>query len=372
MILKEASLTHVVIPLERPFETSFGVIDRRPALVVRLVSADGLEGYGESSPLYVPISEPETVDDAIPTIDSILRSLIGREIDGVGGVRPFLDAMPGHPVSKLGVETAYLHILSRERGIPLRELLGKPDKTSIPVGESVGIKKTVDEVLEEVGLFLARGFKRIKVKIKPGKDIEVMRAVREAFPAIALGADANSAYGKQDIGRLKELDDLGLMFLEQPFAADDFDAFVEYKRVCRTQICLDETVKDLASCRKTHELGFCDMMNVKPARLGSFSESVAVHDFCFERGIPLFGGGRLETGLGRYLNAELYSLPGFTLPADMTPPLEYFPEDIVRPSFTVTDGEHGLSDRPGIGADLDPEAVARHAKEERTYRPDGH
>ncbi|MBU2566569.1 o-succinylbenzoate synthase [Patescibacteria group bacterium] len=343
MIIKSIDLFHIRLPLKFSFETSFGVIDKRPALIIKFTTQDNIEGYGESSPLYVPISEGETLDISIEILKKILPSLIGKTIDDLNELNKLTEIVPGYPVTKIGIQGAYFHALSQERTQPINQIFNINSNNTIEVGESVGIKENIDLVIKEVDNFLNKGFKRVKIKIKPGFDYEVIKQVRKNYPNVMLGADANSAYKIKDINNLKKLDEFSLSFMEQPFAEQDYLAFIEYKKQCLTPICLDESITDLSSCKNIHELGFCDIVNIKPARIGSFSESLAIHDYCFKNNIPLFGGGRFETGIGRHLNAALYSLPGFTLPADMTPPIEYFPEDITDPIFQVNKGIHTIS-----------------------------
>lgn len=363
MKIEKIELFHIAIPLKEPFETSFGVIDKRPALIIKMTSDDGFVGYGESSPLYVPISEQEILEDSIKVFGKILPKLIGLPVERDFDITQKYEPRE-NPVSVIGIEGAYLDLVARKEGVPVRDLFAGQGK-EVRVGESVGIHSSIEETLQKVQAYVDRGFGRIKVKIAPNKDIEVIKAVRNQFPDLLLGADANAVYTREDMDILARLAEFDLAFLEQPFGADDLESNILLRK-SGILICLDETVIDLESCRKAVEVGACNMMNIKPARIGSFKESMNIHDYCLRSGIKLFGGGRLETGVGKTLNANFYSLPGFSEPSDLTPPADYFEEDITEPPFLVENGLVKLFDLAGIGVNLGSNSVA-YTKESWTF-----
>lgn len=362
MIIKRIELVHIAIPLKRPFETSFGVISQRPALIIAMTANDDRVGYGESSPLYVPLSEPETVETTIPFLKRILPSFIGLPVtDDFNFPQKYSAEIFQFPISMIGIEGAYLDLLAQQRYVPIRTIFGAT-RDSVTVGESVGIKPMIDEVVREVARYVHDGYQRVKIKVKPGHDLEVIRAVRAAFPTLALGADANAAYGPGDLVRLAVLATYDLAFIEQPFAADDYTSHAALRRY-GVPVALDETVRDLETCQRAIESDCCDIINIKPARIGSFAVSRAIHDCCVRSNVRLFGGGRLETGIGKTANAHFYTLPGFTDPSDLTPPLDYFENDIIEPTLVVERGIRTVSDRPGLGIDVSTDRVAHYARE---------
>ncbi len=360
MIIKRIELIHIAIPLRRPFTTSFGTIADRPALIIKMTADDGRVGYGESSPLYVPMSEPETVTDGIQALKRILPQLLGLPVEKDLDITEHYRDEP-YPVSLIGIEAAYLDLVAQNEGMSLSKLFGGT-RSTIALGESIGIQSSVQDVIREISRYVDSGITRIKVKIAPGNDLETMRAVRDAFPSLELGADANAAYSASDVSHLAKLAELHLAFVEQPFAADDYDAHAALQKA-GIPICLDETVRDLATCKRAVQNGACDMINIKPARIGSFKESRAIHDYCIENKVKLFGGGRLETGIGKTTNAAFYSLPGFTEPSDITPPLDYFEADVIEPPFRAHNGSYELPTIDGLGVNVREEIVKKFIKE---------
>lgn len=350
MNISRIELFHIEIPCLKPFETSFGVISSRPALIVKMYGDEGVVGYGESSPLAVPISEPEVVSDALRLLPPILTSLVGASVDDAFDVTA-VSTQAQYPVSLIGVEGAYLDLLARSKGIPMGAQLGATRPTVL-LGESVGLCASTTELLNEVEKYVNAGILRIKLKIAQGRDIELVRAVREAFPSLYLGVDANADYTSAHVEHLSALAAYNLVFVEQPFAAGDIESHVQLQKR-GVPICLDESIDNLASCVRAVEAGACDMINIKPARIGSFKESRAIHDYCVEAGVKLFGGGRLETGVGKTMNTNFYALPGFTEASDITPPRDYLETDIVSPPFVLSDNAYALSAAPGLGLEVD-------------------
>lgn len=317
-------------------------------------------GYGESSPLSLPISEPETITTGMSFLSNHVGALVGVDVSLDVDVTTLYPSS-SHPVSRIGLESAYLDLTARVYGLSMRQIFGS-DRDRVPLGESASLRDSTEEVIHEVRSFIDRGAKRIKVKIAPGRDVEIVDAIRRSFPDLELGADANAAYGPADIDLLANLAPLDLAFIEQPFSADDLDSHATL-RERGLRVCLDESVHDLESCRRAIDRKACDMVNIKPARIGSFKESRAIHDECMRAGIRIFGGGRLETGIGKTTNAAFYSLPGFTDASDITPPTEYLTEDLIDPSFAVTDGMYTIPDSPGIGVSVNENTLRKFEKE---------
>lgn len=364
MKIEKIELIHIAIPLKKPFETSFGLIDKRPALIVAITSNEGHVGYGESSPLYVPISENETLASSLEVLKGILPNLLNLPIERDFDITSKYD-FKNHPVSVIGIEAAYLDLIAQKEDIPLRKIFGGT-RSSVEAGESVGIQDSMEDALLEVQNYIEKGYKRIKVKIAPGKDIEVIKNIRERFPDLAMGVDANAAYTNTDIDHLAKLQEFNLIFVEQPFAADDYESHASLRNR-GIVVCLDETVRDIATCKRALELGACDIVNIKPARIGSFKESLAIHDYCFDAGIKLFGGGRLETGIGKTINSNFYSLPGFTEASDITPPLDYFEDDIIDPEFVIEGSRYMLSDKIGLGISVNNRIIEKFSKEKLSF-----
>ena len=367
MKIKKILITHISIPLIKSFRTSFGLIDKRPAIIIRIIDDEGNNGYGEVSSLYQPISEPEVLGKSWNFLIDFLPRLIGQQIDLISDVRPLLSKINSdYSLAKTGIEGALYCLLANRQKISLGELWSSR-KHEVEVGESIGIKDSINEVLDEIKKHLAVGIRRVKIKIKYGHDIEVINAVRNTYPDLFLGADANAAYSLADIKHLTKLSEFNLKFIEQPFAANDRKALIEFKKLTSIPICLDESIKDLGSCKEFVENGLCDIVNIKPGRVGGYMEAKAIHDYCFENNVPLFGGGRLETGIGKITNVQFYSQPGFTLPSDLTPPIQYFAEDIIDYDLPIKNGKIVLLESSGLGANVLEEKIKKYEIERKEF-----
>jgi O-succinylbenzoate synthase len=313
MNIKTIDIFHITIPVLKPFETSFGVVAERPLLIFKLETEDGIIGFGESSPLYIPISEKEVLAEGVRVLKQVLPEVIGQEISHPSEVYKMLPDLESIPVSRLGLEGALYVAQAVSEKKSLQEVFGGTRQV-VEAGASIGIYKTMEEVFSEIDLALSQGLKRVKLKIKPGHDIEVVKAVRERYPTIPLGVDANASYKEGEIEVFKQMDAYNLMFIEQPYHADAYDAHATLRREVTSPVCLDETICDLETTKLAIEKEACDIVNIKPARIGSYSESIEIHNACVKHKIPLFGGGRMESGLGRFFNIALYSLPWLYLP----------------------------------------------------------
>ena len=279
--------------------------------------------------------------------------LLGQQLETAAEAFDRLALVRGHNMAKTGLEEALWDVEARQKGIPVAQLLGSTNPR-IESGVSVGIQDTPDELLELVKGYLAQGYRRIKVKIKPGWDVEVVRALRQRWPEAPLMVDANSAYTLEDADHLAALDDFDLMMIEQPLAYDDIYQHSLLQRQLRTPVCLDESIHTPAHALAALELGSCRIINIKPGRVGGLAQARRIHDMCRERGVPVWCGGLLEVGVGRAHNVAIASLPGFTLPGDVSASDRYFERDVIEPPFCLNpDGTIDVPQGPGIGVEVD-------------------
>jgi o-succinylbenzoate synthase len=355
IVLREISL-----PLKEPFRISSGVQTVRRILLVQLL-ADGAEGWGECSAFEVPNYSPETVDTVRQAIRLWLAErLLGRSFAGPEEVFPALDRdLRGHHMAKAALEMAAWELAARQRGVALAALLGGERRT-IEVGISLGIQESTAALIEKARASLERGYRKVKIKIMPGRDLADLQAVRAALgPEAPLMADANNAYTLADLPVLQEIDRLGLMMIEQPLAWDDLLRHAALQKELATPLCLDESITGPERAEDAIALGSGRIVNIKPGRVGGFRQSKAVHDLCAAHGLPVWCGGMLESGVGRAHNVALASLPNFRLPGDLSPSERYWEQDIVEPAWTMdAAGRMAVPwDRPGMGVEVDRERV---------------
>ena len=361
MHIDHITLHHLRMPLLSPFETSFGrTVDRECILVT--VYSEGLVGYGECAADRDPGYTYETSGTAWHILSAFLvPALLGQDIAGPAGFQARVAGVRGHPLAKAGIELALWDLLGKREGKSLRELLGGA-RDRVAVGVSVGLQASPEALVETVRGYLAQGYGRIKVKIKPGRDIADAQAVRRAFPDIRLQVDANSAYTLETASVLRPLDDLNLLLIEQPLDEDDIWDHRRLQAEFRTPICLDESILSARHARQALEMDACRVINIKPGRVGGLSEAVAIHDLCLGRGVPVWCGGMLETGVGRAGNLALASLPGFTLPGDISATDRYYAEDVTEERFVLNpDSTITVPSGPGLGVTVNPDAVERFA-----------
>ena len=356
-------LRRIELPLVTPFQTSFGTWAERDILLVRVIAAgpDGeVDGWGEcvagSDPLY---SSEYTAACEDVTRRHLLPRLLSAGVRHAADVAPALQAVQGHRMAKAAVEAAILDAELRAAGRSMAEHLGAA-RDRVPVGVSIGILPTIDDLVETAGVHLAEGYARIKVKIKPGWDVEPVRALRAAHgPDFGLQVDANAAYLPADTDHLRRLDEFDLLLIEQPFPEERLVDNVDLVAALRTPVCLDETIVSEAVAVDAIRLGAADVINIKPGRVGGHLAGRAVHDHCVEAGIPVWHGGMLETGIGRAANLALAALPGFTLPGDISASSRYWHRDIVRePAVLEADGTMRVPHGPGIGVTVDLDVLA--------------
>jgi o-succinylbenzoate synthase len=347
------------LPLVHVFETSLGRVSDKPFILVRLL-ADGLEAWGECVAEETPYYSPETNETAWHVMSGFLGpALLRLDLDHPRQVFPAFRAVRGHNMAKAALEMAAWDLHARRDSQPLSRLLGG-DRARIASGVSVGIQDSFDQLAAKIRTELDAGYRRVKIKIKPGWDVEAVRMVRERFGDIPLMVDANAAYSLADADHLAALDAFDLMMIEQPLAYDDVSDHARLQRRLRTSICLDESIHSPRVARDAIEAGACRIVNIKPGRLGGFSESVTVHDLCAASGIPVWHGGMLESGIGRTHNIHLSTLPNFTLPGDVAASRRYFVPDLIEPPVEVApDGTIAVPTGPGIGVTVDLERVTR-------------
>jgi O-succinylbenzoate synthase len=336
VIIAAVELTEIRLPLVHYFETSFGRTTERRIILVRVLDRDGAEGWGECTAAEDPFYSDEWTDSAWATLETFLAPMvIGRETENADGIFALMSAVRGHRMAKAAIETACWDLEAKRAGTPLWKYLGGV-REEIPCGVSIGIQDTPGVLLEKIEREVAAGYRRIKIKIKPGWDARVIERVRASFPDIPLMADANSAYTLDDVSLFRALDEFNLMMIEQPLAHDDIFDHALLQRQIRTPVCLDESVHSSKDARHAIEVGACRIINIKLGRVGGHSEARRVERVCRERHTPVWCGGMLEAGVGRAHNIALSTLEGFTLPGDVSASARYWDEDIIEPPVTVS------------------------------------
>ena len=349
MKLEAVELRRVALPLVTPFRTSFGLQLERDALLVRAITDVG-DGWGECVAMAEPLYSSEYADGAQDVMRAhLVPRLFAAESLDASSVKPLLAGVKGHPMAKAALEMAILDAELRAAGQPLAERLGAV-RDAVDCGVSIGIFPTIRELLTQVDGYLDAGYRRIKLKIEPGWDLEPVRAVRERWPDIALQVDANAAYSltSEHVAALRALDAFDLLLVEQPLPEDDVSGHAMLAQQITTPICLDESILSAESAADAIARGACSIVNIKAGRVGGYLEAVRVHDVCRAAGVAVWCGGMLETGLGRAANVALAALPGFTLPGDTSGSDRYFRPDITEP-FVLEDGQLRVPKGPGIG-----------------------
>jgi O-succinylbenzoate synthase len=346
-----AEVRQVALPLLKPFVTGFGVTATRQTVLVHLRDEAGNEGWGEGPALDHPYYLPDTTASTYRTaVDFALPLALQGGDPDPAAVAAAMSSIKGNTFARAGVEEAFWSLKAAAEGTTFRELMGG-ERDAVPVGESLSIAETIDETLAEVDLRLSEGYQRIKLKIRPGWDVEPVRAVRESFgDDVLLQVDANAAYTLDHLEDLRRLDEYGLACIEQPLAWDALLEHAELQRAISTPVCLDETLRSAEDVRRALDIDACRNVNLKPGRVGGLTESLRIAELCRSRGIALWCGGMLESGIGRAGNLALCSVAGFTDPADMSPASVLFAWDLVDPTFEVQpDGTVRVPDTVGLG-----------------------
>ncbi|GAA2239138.1 o-succinylbenzoate synthase [Herbiconiux moechotypicola] len=351
-------LHRIGMPLVRPFETSFGRQTERDVLLVRVLTADGGEGWGECVAMADPVYSSEYVQGAAEVIERYLApALLRARTVRASDVASVLDFVIGHRMAKAALETAVLDAETRAAGISFGEYFGAV-RPEVDCGVSVGIAPSIDALLDEVSGYVEAGYRRIKLKIKPGWDIEPVAEVRALLgPGALLQVDANTAYTAEHIDHLRQLDDYRLLLIEQPFIEEDIATHVALARAIDTRVCLDESITSVGVAVDAIARDATSVINIKAGRVGGYLEAVRIHDACLDRDVPVWCGGMLETGVGRAANVALAGLPGFTLPGDTSASDRYFAEDLTE-SFVLVEGRLAVPTGPGSGVTVRTELLA--------------
>jgi len=368
MNIEAIFLRELNLPLVRPFQTSFGTTkDRR--VILAEVHSEGLIGWGECTAGEHPHFSEESVDSCWNVIVDELGPMLAESEPRNGGQIPqIFGLVRGNRMAKATLENAVWDLEAQQKGISLSQLLGGVRET-IPCGVSIGIQPSIPELLDVIGREVAAGYQRIKLKCKPGWDVEVFERVRDKFPDITLSCDANSAYRLKDEDHLASFDNFDLLMVEQPLWYDDFYYHSMLQKRLNTPICLDESIRNRRDALAAIEMESCQIINIKLGRVGGFSEAIAVHNAAYERGIPVWCGGMLESGIGRSHNIALSTLENYSLPGDVSASKRYWAEDIIEPEVTVSaTGEIAISDAPGRGYAVRTDLVEKLTVRKHTIR----
>lgn len=362
MIIEKITLYHIEIPTKYPFVTGFGVISTRPTILVKTETADGLVGWGESPPLPFPMYKPETIATCMISLENYLAPLVlNQEFDEIEELVTLYSQIKGHLFAKTGIETAAWVLRALEEKTTVVQLLGGT-RSEVEAGISVGIG-TLHETLRKIKAGLEKGTKRVKLKIKPGWDAELVKNVRKKFCDIPLMVDGNSSYTLNDLESLKALDQYHLMMIEQPLGDEDIIDHSILQKQIATPICLDESISSAEDARKAHYLGACQIINIKPGRVGGLLESKKIHDYCQKNGIGVWCGGMLESGVARALNLATATMENYIYPADLEEPSTYFTDDILVNSYREKNGLIEAPTKNGLGFEVDEEKVKYYAVE---------
>lgn len=362
MVIDRIEVIHTEVPLNQTFRTSFGEIRSQHSVITR-VYGEGLVGYGEACPFYAPIYSYEFVGSMKLVLrELIIPRILGRNVNGPEDYLEKVEFIRGHNHAKAALETALWDLQARKEGRPLWQLLGGT-RPQVEVGVSIGIQPTVKGLLAKIDGYLADGYRRIKIKIEPGRDLDVVKAVRGTFPDITLMVDANSAYGLCDAEVLARLDDYNLLMIEQPLAEDDLVDHADLQRRIRTPICLDESIHSADDARKAAKIGSCRIVNVKYGRVGGLLRSMQIHDVCQSAGIPNWAGGMIETGVGQRFKIALSTLENFTYAADIETSDRFLVEDVVEPNIVQRGGYIDTS----VGYAIDEAKLNRYTVEKSVF-----
>ncbi len=368
MKIESVELREVSIPLASPFETSGWREEEKTCIIVRLQGGSE-SGFGECAVSRGPWYSYETLTSAWHILeDYVVPVVVGKDFGKPGKILDEMASIRGHNMAKASVEMAFWDLLAKEKKVSLSKMLGGASQTIVS-GVSIGLQKTREKLVDSVEKYLEQGYRRIKIKIKPGRDIDLVAAVREEFPDTPLMVDANGAYGPRESGTLARLDPFELLMIEQPFAWDDLVEHARLQKMIRTPVCLDESVAGLNDLESALALESCRVLNIKPARVGGLTVAKMIHDVCLGRKIPVWCGGLLETGVGRAHNVALASLPGFVMPNDISASSRYFKEDIVKPEFRLkADGTIAVPTGPGIGVEVLEDRLEEHTRKVKEFK----
>ncbi len=368
MKIEAITLREIQMPLVNFFETSFGRIYSRRILLVH-VQCDGIAGWGECVAGEDPFYSSEWIDSAWPTIKHYLAPvLLGKTVDSARDCAALMAKVRGHRMAKAALENALWDVEAKQKQQPLWKLLGGKQR-EISCGVSIGIQDSIEQLLEKIETELAAGYRRIKIKVKPGWDINVLERIRSRWSEIVLSCDANSAYTLDEVEHLRKFDQFNLLMIEQPLWNDDIYYHARLQRELRTAICLDESIQNVRDAAQAVETGACRILNIKVGRVGGFSEAKKVHDVCLANKVPVWCGGMLESGIGRAHNIALSTLENFRLPGDVSASKRYWKEDIIEPEVEVTpEGTILIGDEPGTGYRVLEDRIEKLTVRQETIR----
>ncbi|WP_337173408.1 o-succinylbenzoate synthase [Paludisphaera sp.] len=367
MRIEQIDLAVVRLPLIRPFQTSSSRKAHLDHILARVV-VDGVEGWGECASPSDPFYCPETVETCWHVLHDFLGPMtLGKPWETIEELVGLYGKVKGNGFARAGLEMACWDALARSRKQPLHRLLGGT-RSEVLSGVSLGIESDVGAVFENIDRYLGEGYRRVKLKIAPGWDVDLVRRVRERYPDLALQVDANSAYTLDDVDLLKQLDDFDLLLIEQPLAHDDIIDHARLQAALKTPVCLDESIHSADDARKAIDLGACRVINIKVSRVGGPLEARRIHDVCAARGVPVWCGGMHEFGIGRAANVAVASLPGFSLPGDVSGSDKYYREDVVEPPVLATRGAIAMFEGPGLGVEPVPDRIRKNTLRAATLR----
>src|SRR5690625_2953705 len=362
------NLHKLSMTLNHPFTTSFGTLHHKDLFIIEVIDKKDHRGYGETVAFLTPWYTEETVQTNEHIITDFLIDLLrDNPLNHPDDVHDIFSPIKGNRMAKASLEGAIWDLYAKQLGIPLAKALGGV-APKIDVGISIGIQTTTTQLIETIHRQLEQGYKRVKLKIKPGLDVELLREVRQAFPDTPIMADANSAYTLHDMDLLKQLVDFNLMMIEQPLAHDDIIDHAKLQTELNTPICLDESIHSYEDARKAIELGSCKVINIKIGRVGGLTEAKKIHDLCLRHDIAVWCGGMLEAGIGRAHNIALTTLPQFILPGDTAGSSHYWQQDIITPEVIVDDGVIHVPEKPGIGYDINWDVMKQYTVDVKKFK----
>jgi o-succinylbenzoate synthase len=370
---KKMKVVEVVIytmemKMKQPFVTSFGSMQTKRFLLVEVIDESGLSGWGEGVAFEAPWYTEETVETSRHIlIDYLIPLVINKQLQHPDDVFNLFKPIRRNAMAKSSIEGAIWDLYAKLNNQPLAKVMGGVQE-KIEVGISIGLKPTNEQLFETIEAALKDGYKRIKVKIKPGKDVELIRTIRSRFPEIPLMADANSAYTLDDVELLKELDEFNLMMIEQPLAYDDLVDHAILQKEIKTPICLDESITSFEDARRAITLGSCGVINIKIGRVGGISEAIRIHNYCKQHDVPVWCGGMLEAGVGRAHNIALTTLSNFIMPGDTAASNNYWEEDIISPEVDVENGYINVPKKAGIGYDVNRDILMKYCLEKKSIK----
>ncbi|PEK99576.1 o-succinylbenzoate synthase [Bacillus sp. AFS017336] len=365
MLIQQIELFLIEQPLKIPFKTSYGTYEKRESIIVKIIDENGVHGFGEVVAFSEPWYTEETIYSALHVLqDFLIPKLLYKQFNHPSEVALQLNQFKGNQMAKAGLESAYWDLYSKQNSISLAQALGG-NKAEIPVGVVISIDEP-GKMTKQIGDYLAQGYERFKIKVSRENDYEIVSTIRNSYPTIPLMIDANSDYSIDDIPQLRKLDQFNLMMIEQPFGERQFIEHAILQKEISTPVCLDESICSIEDVQIAHELKACKIITVKPGRVGGLTKSIEIHRYCVEKNIPIWVGGMIETGISRIQNVALASLPGFTIPGDISASSRHWERDIIYPEVALINGKVRVPDGPGIGVEVDEARVRSLSK--KIYR----